>query len=98
MINFTCPGCGRTFSVPLDFAGRHASCKSCGAPIVVPAAAAPPSLAPSAAPKIPMRTRRLIADAKQMAETFARSPLVKVRPIAGDPPEAYHVEYSVRGL
>jgi hypothetical protein len=45
-----------------------------------------------------MRTRRLMADAKQMAEVFARSERVKVRPIAGDPPEAYHVEYAVRGL
>ncbi len=45
-----------------------------------------------------MRTRRLIADAQQMAEAFADSALIKVRPVAGDPPEAYHVEYAVRGL
>jgi ubiquitin-protein ligase len=47
---------------------------------------------------VPLRTRRLQADAKQMAEAFANSPLIKVRPIAGDPPEAYHVEYAIRGL
>ena len=51
-----------------------------------------------ASPKVPLRTRRLIADARQMSEAFANSPLIKVRPIAGDPPEAYHVEYAVRGL
>lgn len=45
-----------------------------------------------------MRTRRLMADAKQMIEAFANSPHIKVRPVAGDPPEAYHIEFSVRGL
>ena len=106
MIDFTCSGCGRQFSVPPEFAGRTANCKSCGTPLVVPTAsgttptgAAPPAAANQpAAGKVPLRTRRLIADARQMAEAFAGSELVKVRPTAGDPPEAYHVEYAVRGL
>jgi ubiquitin-protein ligase len=122
MIQFTCGNCGRPFSVPPEFAGRRAKCKTCGAAVVVPAAGATsssaaarpasatdslpvasdastaPAAVPSAPPKIPMRTRRLVADAKQMAEAFAASELIKVRPIAGDPPEAYHVEYAVRGL
>ena len=109
MIQFTCPGCGRPFSVPPEFAGRGATCKSCGSAVTVPASSAvaplplvpAPSTAPPtppAQPKIPMRTRRLLADAKQMSEVFANSPAIKVRPDAGDPPEAYHVEYAVRGL
>ena len=42
--------------------------------------------------------RRLQADAKQMAEVFAGSETIKVTALAGDPPEAYQVEYSVRSL
>ena len=111
MIHFTCAGCGRPFSVPPEFAGRRATCKSCGSAVTVPTpgpqttttspAARPPAAveaAPAAVPKSPLRTRRLMADARQMTDAFANSPLIKVRPIAGDPPEAYHVEYSVRGL
>lgn len=108
MIQFKCSGCGRPFSVPREFAGRSATCKSCGSAVTVPAtstATAPttssaPAPAPASAPvpKIPMRTRRLLADARQMTEAFATSPIIKVRPVAGDPPEAYHIEYVVRGL
>jgi ubiquitin-protein ligase len=112
VIQFKCPGCGRPFSVSPEFAGRRANCKSCGTPVTVPspASAAPdkttasvasqsPSADPQSPPsKMPMRTRRLLADARQMSEAFAGSDLIKARPIAGDPPEAYHVEYAVRGL
>ena len=45
-----------------------------------------------------MRTRRLRSDALQMARSFADFPAIRVRPTAGDPPEAYEVEYIVRGL
>lgn len=120
MIQFTCGNCGRCFSVPTEFAGRKAKCKTCGAPLVVPAASAAmavgasatayaadplaaaastaPAAVPTAPPKIPMRTRRLTADARQMAEAFAASDIIKARPMEGDPPEVYHVEYAVRGL
>jgi ubiquitin-protein ligase len=97
MIQFTCSGCGRPFSVPTEFAGRQATCKSCGTLVMVPAAPAPSASQP-AAPKLNMRTRRLMADARQMTEAFANSPHIKVRPVAGDPPEAYHIEYTVKGL
>jgi ubiquitin-protein ligase len=102
MIHFKCAGCGRPFSVPREFGGRQATCKSCGTPVTVPSAASAATAAPqppnSSAPKLTMRTRRLLADAKQMTDAFANSPHIKVRPIAGDPPEAYHVEYMIRGL
>ena len=89
MIHFNCSGCGRPFSVRPEFAGRQATCKTCGSPVTVPS---------PTAPKLTMRTRRLMADAKQMIEAFAGSRHIKVRPVAGDPPEAYHIEYAVRGL
>ena len=104
MITFTCAGCGRSFTVPDDFAGRKARCKSCGAPVEVPAAApapAPDASAPPAsgtAPKIPMRFRRLTADAEQMATAFADFPLIRVVSASGSPPEVYQVEYHVKGL
>ncbi|HEX4124238.1 MAG TPA: ubiquitin-conjugating enzyme E2 [Tepidisphaeraceae bacterium] len=36
MISFTCTGCGRPFAVPQTFAGRRATCKTCGASVTVP--------------------------------------------------------------
>lgn len=58
-----------------------------------------PAIPPPAAPrKVPMRLRRLRADAEAMATAFAHFPAIRVRPLAGDPPEAYQVDYHVRGL
>ena len=51
-----------------------------------------------ARPRIPLRIRRLNADAKQMAESFAASPFIRVRGAVGNPPDAYQIEYLVRGL
>jgi ubiquitin-protein ligase len=74
-----------------------------GATATLQAPAAPMSVAassPVAAPtgRVPMRTRRLMADARQMAHAFASFPLIRVWPLAGDPPEKYHVEYGIQGL
>jgi ubiquitin-protein ligase len=97
MITFVCGGCGRSFSVPEAFAGRKATCKTCGAPVSVPAMPAPP--APTGpAPKVPLRIRRMRSDALQMASVFRDSPIIRVRHANGDPPDLYEVEYRVRGL
>ncbi len=124
MIEFTCSGCSRTFTVPDSFAGRRAKCKSCGAPIEVPnpaavpagasethphpapaetpAAAAAPTPALDAPPppvrRIPMRVRRLMADAEQMSTAFQGFPLIRVLSAIGEPPETYTVEYQVKSL
>ena len=116
MISFTCPGCGRSFSVPDQFAGRRASCKSCGGPVVVPVAGpalvshhagngSPATHRPGSTPggatttaKIPLRTRRLTADFRQMYEGFANFPMIKVHHTPGDPPDEYMIEYSINGL
>lgn len=104
MISFACPGCRRSFSVPASYAGRRATCKTCGGAVVVPAAepiANPVAVASSEAPpaaKTPLRTRRLQSDAKQMAEAFRGFELIKVLGAIGNPPDVYQVEYAVRGL
>jgi ubiquitin-protein ligase len=113
MIVFTCTGCGRSFTVPDSFAGRKATCKNCGAPVTVPehaangvaavTAGAALSSAPTAAAappvrKVPMRLRRLNADAEQMAAAFRDFPLIRVVSTKGEPPEVYQIEYQVRGL
>jgi ubiquitin-protein ligase len=94
MITFTCDQCKKTFKVPDGFAGRTAKCKICGNTIVVPAL---PAEAASS-PKIPMRTRRLRADAEAMASVFRDFPAIRVTPIAGDPPETYRVDYTIKSL
>jgi ubiquitin-protein ligase/DNA-directed RNA polymerase subunit RPC12/RpoP len=108
MISFTCAGCGRPFTVPQTFAGRRATCKTCGATVIVPTPSATPpaqradsSPDPSAtppAPKLSMRQRRLQADANQVAAALADSQFIKATPAGGDPPETYRIEYRIRGL
>jgi ubiquitin-protein ligase/DNA-directed RNA polymerase subunit RPC12/RpoP len=110
MISFTCEKCGKLFNVPETYAGRTAKCKICGNMVTVPApdgatavklplpiqtSSAEPAQSP---PKIPMRTRRLRADAQAMATAFAHSQIIKATPLAGDPPEAYRIHYSIESL
>jgi ubiquitin-protein ligase/DNA-directed RNA polymerase subunit RPC12/RpoP len=101
MISFACAGCGRSFSVPDDFAGRRAKCKTCGGAIVVPPpvqAAPAPIPVDAAPPVIPLRIRRLQSDAAQMAAAFAESPHIRIHTATGNPPDVYQVEYTLRGL
>jgi ubiquitin-protein ligase len=100
MITFVCGGCGRSFTVPDGFAGRRASCKSCGAAVVVPAGQAPaaPLAEPAPPAKIPLRVRRLQSDARQMTAAFAGSQAIRLVDAKGDPPDLYRVEYRVIGL
>ena len=101
MIEFACAACGKKYTVPDAAAGRKARC-NCGETLVVPppaaVAAATSDVNQLIAAKIPMRTRRLIADAKHMAAAFANFPLIRVRDTTGDPPELYQIEYHVRSL
>src|SRR5580658_6435266 len=87
MIQFAC-ACGKKFSVPDDYAGRAARCKNCGATVTVPARQ----------DKIPVRTRRLMADAEQMTRKFAACDYAKVILTTGDPPELYQVRFNVRSI
>jgi ubiquitin-protein ligase len=97
MITFSCENCGKSFTVADGYAGRSARCKNCDATVTVPlvSTAPQPPLAPA---KPTMRIRRLRSDSAAMAEAFKNSPLIRVYPSPGDPPEFYQVEYSVKGL
>jgi ubiquitin-protein ligase len=100
MIRFACPGCGRQFNVPNHYAGKRAVCKSCAGEIVVPRSSETPS-APSparSAGKLPVRTRRLIADHRQMNEALGNGPVLRLLEAAGEPAEVYKIEFKVRGI
>jgi ubiquitin-protein ligase len=97
MIAFSCNGCGKTYSVSDALSGRRGRCKSCGEAVVVPAATARLATGTGIA-TLPVRTRRLLADARQVAEAFENSPFVRVHAVSGNPPDVYEVEYSVNGL
>ena len=104
MIEFACPSCRRHYAVPDASGGRKAKCP-CGQILTVPAApvAAPVPAAPlmddtAASARIPMRTRRLQADARDIALALANFPLIRVLSTVGEPPEVYRIDYFVQGL
>ena len=47
-------------------------------------------------PKLPMRTRRLMADARNMASAFTHFDLIKIKSTTGDPAEIYQIEYHIK--
>jgi ubiquitin-protein ligase len=155
MIDFNCNGCGRSYSVKEEFAGRKTRCKVCGAALVVPSprtdklakvvvnvpppapAGRPPprpvppapaerapipeavrawleearptdkappdhrpvrEAIPVARAKLPMRLRRLTADAAQLQLVFLDFEPSRVVAAMGDPPELYRIAYRIRGL
>jgi ubiquitin-protein ligase/DNA-directed RNA polymerase subunit RPC12/RpoP len=53
---------------------------------------------PLAKRKLPMRIRRLMADAENTKRLFSQFQLIRVVSTEGEPPEKYRVEYNVRGL
>jgi ubiquitin-protein ligase len=95
MIRFSCKGCGKTFLVPDEMLGKRGKCKSCGARILV---APDEAQSPAAPPKLPMRIRRLSADAEAMQRAFTAFPLIRIRSTKAAPPDSYELEYFVTGL
>ena len=101
MIDFRCPTCSKPFRIPEDYAGRTAKCKACGGALTVPSphgVTLPSPVQPPMDQRLPMRTRRLIADAQTMADAFRNSSVIRILHTEGDPPEVYRVEYRIRGL
>lgn len=45
-----------------------------------------------------LRLKRLWAEKRWLDEAFADTPQIKVKPLAGEPPHRYLVEYMIRGL
>jgi ubiquitin-protein ligase len=76
----------------------HASPVAASPYEVSPVGGGPVAQPMTASGKLPVRVRRLMADAEQMARCFQSFPLIRIRGASGNPPELYHVEYSVRGL
>jgi ubiquitin-protein ligase/DNA-directed RNA polymerase subunit RPC12/RpoP len=97
-----CKDCGAEVTVPAPSAATlvgagapaHAAGESAG-DAQVGSAATKASEAPR---RIPMRIRRLNADAEQMAAAFKDFPAIKVVAMQGDPPELYRLEYNVKSL
>ena len=102
MIHFPCPTCQKPFAVPEHLSGRRARCKACQGVLTIPKlhpltvpAAAPSSIGdgqsaianPSPPPRLPVRTRRLLADAEQMTRAFTGPGPIRIASTAGDPPE-----------
>jgi ubiquitin-protein ligase/DNA-directed RNA polymerase subunit RPC12/RpoP len=96
MIEFSCGQCGKAFRVPEAYAGKSAKCKACGFTVKVPVPVIEEPVVP--AERVPMRTRRLRADADAMNAAFHGFEIIRVVPLAGDPPEAYQVDFAVDSL
>jgi ubiquitin-protein ligase len=98
MIRFACSGCGGQFNVPDAFAGKRARCKKCDSAMVVPAAGESPAPRVAVAAKLPVRTRRLIADLAQMRGAFSNGSLIRLLAAEGEPAEVYKIEFNIRGI
>jgi ubiquitin-protein ligase/DNA-directed RNA polymerase subunit RPC12/RpoP len=94
VIEFRCPSCGRGFNVADELAGRRARCKGCGGALTVPLKAP----TGDATPKLPVRTRRLLADAAAMSKTFSPGRVIELIEAVGEPPDCYRLRYHVRSL
>jgi ubiquitin-protein ligase len=97
VITFACEKCGKSFSVPATFAGRKAHCKKCGGSVIVPQPSERIAPAPPAG-MVPMRTRRLLADAEQMKSTFKEFGPIQILSMDGEPPDTYRIEYNLKSL
>lgn len=100
MIRFNCSGCGRKFNVPNQYAGKKAVCNTCHATVVVPMSTDISEYArplPSSQ-KLPVRTRRLVADLYQMHDSFDRGRLIRLMQASGQPAEVYKIEFNIRGI
>lgn len=97
-----CKGCGGAVTVPRPaaVAAEAAPCLTGLVGAVTPdPVPAPHSSSPSAEPaRLPMRTRRLIADAQAMTDALRHSDVIKILGVEGDPPDVYRLEYLIRSL
>jgi ubiquitin-protein ligase len=106
MIRFSCPSCRRNFIVPNHYAGKKASCKKCGQMMMVPKLVPPsqelepPKARMPAKPiaRLPVRTRRLMADLQRLREAFAGNSMIRLLKTTGDPAEVYSIEFNIRGV
>jgi ubiquitin-protein ligase len=92
-----CKTCGALVTVPEPV--RVAAAAVEGNSAGPAAVASQPAIEPAPQPRrIPMRLRRLTADAQQMAAAFRDFGPIRIVSTEGDPPEVYQLEYHVKGL
>lgn len=91
-----CKACGTLMTVPAQSVPATVPPSPVAVASAAPAAA-PKSPAP-ASPRIPMRTRRLLADAEHVVEAFKDSEIIRVLETDGNPPDLYRIEYLIRSL
>jgi ubiquitin-protein ligase len=103
MISFSCPACGRKFSVPDSYAGRQARC-ACKQVMIVPGVAEA-SMVSTASAHVPkpaampgLRSRRLLADEADMRQAFSAGTLGRIVSTTGSPPEVYVIDLHVTSL
>jgi tetratricopeptide (TPR) repeat protein/ubiquitin-protein ligase len=103
MIQFNCPNCRAVVMREDEQAGDSVRCPVCGAPLLAlqierPAPAPPAEVPAPRRSRLPLRTRRLLADAEQMRRAFDQGSLIRLQATEGQPPELYRIEYHIRGL
>jgi ubiquitin-protein ligase len=58
----------------------------------------PARMPPKPVGRLPVRTRRLMADHRLVKETFAGSSMIRLLETSGDPAEIYTIEFHVKGI
>lgn len=48
--------------------------------------------------RLPMRIRRMMADAEYMNKLFRNFPLIRIVSMNGNPPDKYRIEYNIQGV
>ena len=98
MSDITCPYCRATLSAAGVEGGARTRCPVCGGALAGSPAERPEPAPLSPPARLPVRLRRLLADADQMRQAAARSSVFRIASTQGEPPELYLIEYRVRGL
>jgi ubiquitin-protein ligase len=105
-----CKACAALLRVPAATPAQVDGAAAAVSPVAAVAAAsdsaavgtvAAPAPAPAragGAARIPMRTRRLMADAQHVGEAFKNSPVIHVLEMQGQPPDLYRIEYQIESL
>jgi ubiquitin-protein ligase len=91
-----CKACGMLMTVPAQSEAVTVPPPPESVAVAAPAAVTKP--AAPASPRIPMRTRRLLADAEHVVEAFKDSEIIRVLETDGNPPDLYRIEYLIRSL
>ena len=94
-----CKACAALLTVPSESTAAPSPVAPASPAVAAQVAPSSPAAAPAVSPsRIPMRTRRLIADAQHVAEAFKDSSVIRVLETEGNPPDLYRIEYQIQSL